>query len=383
MNIEKHLERKENPYIRQVVLLVTQSCNLNCKYCYEHFKTSAIMSPSLCKQILENEFKNGINNPKTQFLAITFLGGEPLLNFGLIKEVSEWLWSKEQTIPYSLDIRTNGTLMTGDVKKWFAANKRKISAALSLDGLNENQKNNRTDKEIDYKFFIENWPESRVKIVLFKNSLNNFADTVKDMLAENIPLEVDVGFGFEWTTEDAVIFEKQLEALMDIYVDDLREGRISGIFPFSVEHFFKEVPANYPFCSRVNNIVSYDTDGTPYKCHMFTPVVLGEEKSAWINQHDFEYVRIPVDPLCKNCPIFHVCKPCPAQNLMICGDISCSANARTFCKMVKVQARACSMLFLKYVQLMMDNNIPIQQEELETAEKAMLLLKTIPEAKYL
>lgn len=383
MNNEKIIERKENPYIRQVVLLVTQSCNLNCKYCYEHFKTSARMSAALCKQILENEFQNGINNSKTQFLAITFLGGEPLLNFELIKEVSEWLWSKEQPLPYSLDIRTNGTLMVGDTKKWFDDNKHRISAALSLDGLNENQKNNRTDKEIDYKFFTENWPESRVKIVLFKNSLNNFADTVKDMLAENIPLEVDVGFGFEWTTEDAVIFEKQLEALMDIYVGDLREGRISGIFPFSVEHFFKEVPANYPFCSRVNNIVSYDTDGTPYKCHMFSPVVLGKEKADWINKNDATLLTVPVDPLCKDCPVFHVCKTCPAQNLKVCGDISCSANARTFCKMVKVQARACAMLFLRYFQLMMDKNIPLHPEDIENANKALRLLKNIPEAKYL
>ena len=143
MNVEKIIERKENPYIRQVVLLVTQSCNLNCKYCYEDFKTSAQMPVTLCQKILKKEFCNAIKDPNTQFLAITFLGGEPLLNFELIKEIAEWLWSKEQTIPYSLDIRTNGTLMTGDVKKWFAANKHKISAALSLDGLNENQKNNR------------------------------------------------------------------------------------------------------------------------------------------------------------------------------------------------------------------------------------------------
>lgn len=383
MNNMRYIKKLEDPYIKQVVLIITESCNLNCKYCYESFKTEAYMSPELCKQILEAEFKNSIEDPNTKYLAITFLGGEPLLNFELIQEVSEWLWSKEQAVPYSLDIRTNGTLMTGDAKKWFDVNKHKISAALSLDGLNENQKNNRTDKEIDYKFFIKNWPESRVKIVLFKNALENFADTIKEMLVENIPLEVDVGFGFEWTTEDAIIFEQQLESLMDVYIDDLREGRISGIFPFSPEHFFKEVPISYPFCSRKNNIVSYGTDGTPYKCHMFTPVVLGKEKATWINQHDSEFFNVPVDTVCKDCPIFHVCKPCPAQNLKICGNIYDSANARTFCKMVKVQARACAILFLKHIQLMIDKNAPITQEELETAKKAILLLKTIPEAKYL
>lgn len=41
------------------------------------------------------------------------------------------------------------------------------------------------------------------------------------------------------------------------------------------------------------------------------------------------------------------------------------------------------MLFLKHIQLMREKNTFIPQEELETAEKAIQLLKTIPEAKYL
>lgn len=372
-----------NTKTKQVVLLVTQACNLNCKYCYESFKTTSFMSIECCREILKKEFQSAANDNRTSDLAISFLGGEPLLNFELIKSVSEWLWSEERPVPYSLDIRTNGTLLTSEIREWLLANRQRIHVALSLDGLNEVQKLTRTDKPIDYRFFTDNWPEERVKIVLFKNTLPFFAKTIKEMVAERISISVDVGIGFKWEDSDIIVFEEQLEELMEMFIDDLHEGKLSGIFPFDVGLFFKETPDYYPFCTFNNNLVSYDADGTQYNCHLFSSCVIGKEKSEWIRRNGKLIKGIPVDPRCKNCPIYAVCKQCPAMNLKIHGDIGISASATTFCKMKKVQARECATVFLRHVQKLVARNFHLDEDMVQNAKNAIRLLKTIPEAKYL
>lgn len=66
---------------------------------------------------------------------IQFMGGEPLLEFPLIKECAEWLWSTPITDKQMmLFAPTNGTLLTTEMKEWFAKNKDRIHLGLSFDG---------------------------------------------------------------------------------------------------------------------------------------------------------------------------------------------------------------------------------------------------------
>ena len=207
---------------RSIVLLITQSCNLNCKYCYETYKNNEIMTIDVCKKILLHEFQKASKDGIWSHLAISYLGGEPLLNFDLIKEVSEWLWRQKWPLAYSLDIRTNGTLLSDEMVTWFSRNKSRIDVALSLDGLNETQIINRTDLHVDYGFFSKNWPHRRIKVVLFRDSLPILAKTVTEMLEKNLNIEFDIAAGISWTSADAEIFESQLEDLMpfaDSYLD--------------------------------------------------------------------------------------------------------------------------------------------------------------------
>lgn len=68
-------------------------------------------------------------------IEIQFMGGEPLLEFPLIKECAEWLWSTSVTDKQMmLFAPTNGTLLTNDMKEWFAKNKDRIHLGLSFDG---------------------------------------------------------------------------------------------------------------------------------------------------------------------------------------------------------------------------------------------------------
>ena len=81
---------------RQVMLTVTRHCNLNCRYCYESYKGGGRrMSVETAKRVLEKEFERAARDGITEAMDISFMGGEPLEEFDMIREVSEWLWGKE------------------------------------------------------------------------------------------------------------------------------------------------------------------------------------------------------------------------------------------------------------------------------------------------
>ena len=80
----------EDRRVRHVVLLVAHDCNLRCKYCYEEFKDSRKMSFDTARGIVVNEMRRLAGGSEFSQVEFACLGGEPLLNFGLIRELVEW-----------------------------------------------------------------------------------------------------------------------------------------------------------------------------------------------------------------------------------------------------------------------------------------------------
>ena len=162
--------------IRTLMLMVTNSCNLNCVYCYEIHKTLHKMDfETATRAILDVFDETGFDG-----VSIQFMGGEPLLAFPLIKDVSEWLWSKNIKYPYSLFAATNGTLLNEEMKNWFTANKHRISLGLSFDGDVSTQNTNRSNSAslVDLDYFRDTWPESSVKMTISTDSLKNLCNNV-------------------------------------------------------------------------------------------------------------------------------------------------------------------------------------------------------------
>jgi uncharacterized protein len=372
------METGHNPR-RQIILMVSQACNLNCEYCYQSKKSKGFMSVVTAKRILEDEFAKMLNDDWTTQVEIAYMGGEPLMNFELIREVSEWLWSKEQPKTYELTIRTNGTLLSSDMKLWFSANKSRIDVGLSMDGLSTMNKLNRTDQFVNWKFFRENWPSRRTKLVLFKDSVHLLAETVREMNRAGIPFETEIGEGFEWTPKIAGILENQLMNLIPEYMDRLEEAVDCGLFSFRIVDFFPKYPMrDITFCGESNNIIAYDVDGSPCICHLFSTPVLGYEKARWAWENLRGIKSVPFDLVCTECPIHKNCKNCFGESMRLCGTIYHSAARTTICNAMKAKARACSLLFLKQVERKIANNECLSQDDLNDAEKALRLLETIP-----
>ena len=132
LNLEENLNRKLN----QIILEVTQKCNLRCKYCIYGDENEKFRSFNETKDMpLEVALKSidSILNRVDDEFYITFYGGEPLINFRLIKEVVEYVLSLKLNTKLNFSMTTNLTLMSKDIAK-FIANTENFSVVCSIDG---------------------------------------------------------------------------------------------------------------------------------------------------------------------------------------------------------------------------------------------------------
>lgn len=115
--------------LRALCLNVTSACNLSCIYCFAHGegKLSGHMSLETALQSLN--FLLEKSNPEAT-LQIDFFGGEPLLNFDMIKKFV--IEAKKKTDRIKFTLTTNAVLLTEDVLEFL--NLENISLILSLDG---------------------------------------------------------------------------------------------------------------------------------------------------------------------------------------------------------------------------------------------------------
>lgn len=110
--------------IKMLVLSVTGKCNFACHYCYAVNHDASKMTKEIALAAVNLA---SVSNEK---FVIQFSGGEPLLNFTVIKEVVEYV--NQNKIPAVLQIQTNGSLLTDEIAQYLYKNK--VAIGISLDG---------------------------------------------------------------------------------------------------------------------------------------------------------------------------------------------------------------------------------------------------------
>jgi len=113
------------------------------------------MSFEMAKEIILKEAHMVAESDRFDEIQVDFMGGEPLMNFPLIKQIVEWLKNGGIDIPWICFASTNATLLTPEIKDWLRQNKKYIVLGASYDGNGSMQSKNRgTDGfEIDLDFF--------------------------------------------------------------------------------------------------------------------------------------------------------------------------------------------------------------------------------------
>lgn len=137
--------------LNQLTLSVTEKCNLRCKYCtysdnysYSRGYSTADMSFETARQAIDQFFAlvelGNRYNPYRK-ISVGFYGGEPLLNFQLIKNCVEYIFTVYPDYDVLFTISTNGTLLNAEISEYLM--KKDFSISVSLDGPKEEHDRNR------------------------------------------------------------------------------------------------------------------------------------------------------------------------------------------------------------------------------------------------
>ena len=137
--------------LTQLTLCITEDCNFRCNYCvysdvYEHTRnhSSKYMDFTTAKKAIDYYFsllKDGKRYHPLRKPAISFYGGEPLLNFETIKKCIEYIHSRYRRYDVLYNMTTNGSLLDKEKADWLI--KHDFSISISLDGPEEEHNRNR------------------------------------------------------------------------------------------------------------------------------------------------------------------------------------------------------------------------------------------------
>ncbi len=336
---------------RVCTLMITHTCNLNCTYCFEKHKSSKRMTFDVATKILKKEFNTYKGDIKSERLAIELFGGEPLTNFPLIQQIYEW--TKKQILPfnYIFQITTNGTLLTTPIKEWLRQRKDDFRVVMSVDGTEVMQNKNRgcNLNDLPISFIKETWPDSYFKLTLSSETLPHYSEGIISLNEMGYKVASSLAEGQQWKKNDEIIYKSELEKIAEYYLNHPEkelEHPFNFLFKEYTDHRINDkLPQKN--CGCGTTIAMYDTDGTLYPCHLFMPMVHGNQNILReINDIDFSNSTALVDKQCLSCPILKVCKTCYGYNYSQRNDITC--RDKGMCKLRLAEAQAISAFQIKY-----------------------------------
>ena len=139
-------KQRSGDVVKALCLHVAHTCNLNCSYCFasqgKYHGERAIMSYEVGKQALDFLMDH---SGKRRNLEVDFFGGEPLMNWDVVKRLVQYARSveKERGKNFRFTLTTNGMLIDDDVIDF--ANREMSNVVLSLDGRKEIHDRTRVD----------------------------------------------------------------------------------------------------------------------------------------------------------------------------------------------------------------------------------------------
>ncbi|MBQ4150207.1 MAG: thioether cross-link-forming SCIFF peptide maturase [Clostridia bacterium] len=286
------LKAKTAGVVKALCMHIAHTCNLNCSYCFasqgKYHGERAVMSFEVGKAALDFLVEN---SGTRRNLVVDFFGGEPLMNFDVVKQLVAYARSieKEKGKNFRFTLTTNGILIDDDVIDF--ANREMSNVVLSLDGRKEIHDRYRVD-------YAGNGSFDRIvpkfkKLVDARGGKNyymrgTFTHANPDFL-NDIKVMLDLGFNelsmepvvcapgdeAELTEADKQIVFEQYEKLAELMLKRDKEGK-----PFTFYHYMIDLkggPCIYKRisgCGSGTEYMAVTPWGDLYPCHQF----VGDEK---------------------------------------------------------------------------------------------------------
>lgn len=339
--------KKRKTVVKALCLHIAHDCNLACKYCFagkgEYNGEKAMMSLEVGKKAIDFLIENSGNRRN---LEVDFFGGEPLMNWEVVKEIVRYGRSKEKEFNknFRFTLTTNGVLLNDEVMEF--ANKEMSNVVLSLDGrkeVNDRMRPFRNGKG-SYDVIVpkfQKMAESRNQTnyyvrgtfthdnLDFSEDVIHYADLgFKQMSMEPVVGEDDERYAIK--EEDLPKIMEEYDKLAREYIKRYKEERGFNFFHFMID--LQQGPCvakRLSGCGSGTEYLSVTPWGDLYPCHQF----VGQDEFLLGNVFDgikrqdicdeFKMCNVYAKDKCSECFARYYCSGgCAANSYKFHGSIT-------------------------------------------------------------
>lgn len=344
--ITEEMKSNDDPVVKAMCLHVAHDCNMICTYCFGEQGTFAgskcLMSLEVGMKAIDHLIANSGNRKN---LEIDFFGGEPLMNFEVVKKLVDYGRVQEKLFNKNIrfTITTNGLLL--DDEKTEYINKTMVNVILSIDGrpeINDNMRktvNGSPTYDVIVKNYL-NFIKKREGLYYARGTFtrNNldFSKDVEHLVNlgfSNVsvePVVTDLNQSYALQDEDRDRIFEEYDRLTDIYMEKMNKGEAFDFFHFNVD--LEQGPCivkRLSGCGAGTEYLAISPEGDIYPCHQF----VGNKEYRIGNLFDQEIVNNQKEKFlnaslynkeeCRNCwAKFYCSGGCHANAINISGDIN-------------------------------------------------------------
>ena len=348
-DFEKYAECSVASPIKAMCLHNAHDCNLRCEYCFastgDFGEGRKLMPLETGKQAIDFLLKHSANRKN---LELDFFGGEPLMNFPVVKRLAEYGRSieKEKNKHFKFTMTTNCVLMNDEIMDFL--NKEMSNVVISIDGrrevhdrmrptingkgsydiiMNKAQEFVRRRNACDKEYYVRGTFTGFNKD--FGNDVLHLADQGFDQISVE-PVVTDPKCEYALREEDLPEIREEYERLAQIYMDRRANGKWFNFFHFMVD--LEGGPClrkRLTGCGAGNEYVAVTPDGDIYPCHQFVgqeEFLLGNVDTGVTNERirdEFKLCNVYAKDKCRDCfARFYCSGGCAANSYNFHGSIT-------------------------------------------------------------
>ena len=339
--------KKRKTAVKALCLHIAHDCNLACKYCFaeegEYHGRRALMSFEVGKKALDFLIENSGNRKN---LEVDFFGGEPLMNWDVVKQLVEYgrLKEKEYNKNFRFTMTTNGVLLNDEIMEY--CNREMSNVVLSLDGrkeVNDQMRPFRNGKG-SYELIVPKFQKFAklrgekdyyIRGTFTRNNMDFSKDVLEfaDLGFESMSIEPVVAQDEEEYSirqEDIPAILEEYDKLAVEYIKRQKEGKGFNFFHFNIDLTQGPcVAKRLSGCGSGTEYLAVTPWGDFYPCHQFVgeeEFLLGNVDTGVTNtqiRDEFKLCNVYAKDKCRDCfARFYCSGGCAANSYNFHGSIT-------------------------------------------------------------
>ncbi len=351
---------------KTVTFVVTEDCQLRCRYCYLVGKNSRNrMGFDVARRSIDYIMENRDLFPERS-IVWDFIGGEPFLEIDLMEEICGYVTKKlsDERHPWRdshrFSVTTNGILYgTDKVQDFIRRYRPHLSVGVTIDGTPRKHNMHRVypsgkgsydDTARNIPLWLEQFPVASTKVTVASDDLPYVKESVLHLYSIGIRhISINVVFEDVWKEGDDAVLEEQLVALADfIIAEELYREHTCSFFSESIGRPRRD---NNNWCGA-GRMLAIDHRGDFYPCHRFTPFSLANRKFPPLGNCFDGIDRNRLRPFlsldlvsqspreCIDCPVATGCAWCQGANFDCARTDTIYERATHLCRMHRARVRA-------------------------------------------